>query len=658
MNNFYDLKLKKKIKLKIDLQTKKKILNNEIRILYKKEVKDYKNYLNKIRKDLSNDDKNLPLYDYSNNKFFLINKEDVFYFIKKYYFRPLNKELESLIDNDIIKSFDYDILDKLLVKFIYYNTKDIGEDITLFKNPAYIKYLDNKPFLKKSSIINTGLNLGKIKIKDLPLDRTNLLNIYNKVKTYFFTKKEIENHIKHIISNNTISIINFYTMYGSFFMNRYLRFPNDMLYDKKLEEMIQKLNDTITTSPKLKNKKVIFRFLHDDSFLENLMIGDIYLNNSFMSCTRKPNISTLDNEFGLILLKIYLPKNEKGCCLSIEANSVFKNEKEVILAPFTKLKLVSVNNNVDFYIFDKFTNRNIKKKYEFEYIGKNEFKFKIHDKGIINEINFLNDEINGDSLSEKIDDFWKNYINKSKRFILKYENKQKIFYCNYYDSTSFYKKFFYYNIENGLFIYSFDENNTIDTFFEIGSKLIVNFPSRYFNINTNENIKLFSSLIAYGFKISKIKLFPKYYPISNITNTNSIYSKIISFNKIIYDLVFNNTSKLLVNNQVKINAYLNSIVKKSNLNYNIQKYIDNKKNYIKIIKEIIIDNPENIKYINESFPNYIKFIYYNFDPFGYLIFKKKIFNLPVIIDNLEKKKEDIRSPEYEDIQNNEFRKIN
>ena len=45
MNKFYDLKLKKEIKLKINLQTKKKILNNEIRILKKKEIKDYKKIL-------------------------------------------------------------------------------------------------------------------------------------------------------------------------------------------------------------------------------------------------------------------------------------------------------------------------------------------------------------------------------------------------------------------------------------------------------------------------------------------------------------------------------------------------------------------------------------------------------------------------------------
>ena len=99
-------------------------------------------------------------------------------------------------------------------------------------------------------------------------------------------------------------------MYGSYFINNYLRFPNEMSKDKKLENMIDTLYKTITTSPKLDSEKVVFRFIHNDDFINHLNVGDIYEDNSFLSCTRKPNMSSKNYEFGLILLKIYLPANK------------------------------------------------------------------------------------------------------------------------------------------------------------------------------------------------------------------------------------------------------------------------------------------------------------------------------------------------------------
>ena len=187
MIKLYDNKLKKIIKTNINLDTKKKLINNEYRILTKKEDKNYD--INKIKKLISNDDNYLPLYDIKNNKFYYIYKKDVFYLIKDYSFRPINDSLRNIIkdkiNKDILNIFDFDILEKLLLKFVYYNTKSIGEEFTIIKNPAYIKLLDINPFLKKSSIINTALNIGILKIKNLPIDDKKLKSIYNKIYKIF-----------------------------------------------------------------------------------------------------------------------------------------------------------------------------------------------------------------------------------------------------------------------------------------------------------------------------------------------------------------------------------------------------------------------------------------------------------------------------------------
>ena len=69
-------------------------------------------------------------------------------------------------------------------------------------------------------------------------------------------------------------------------------------------------------------------------------------------------------------------------------------------------------------------------------------------------------------------------------------------------------------MEDG-FIYSFDEDNKLDCFEMV---IIVNFPTRYLNIKENEN-KDYASLL-WAFKISKIKFFPRYIPINEISSSN------------------------------------------------------------------------------------------------------------------------------------------
>ena len=92
-----------------------------------------------------------------------------------------------------------------------------------------------------------------------------------------------------------------------------------------------------------------------------------------MSCTRKPNISSNNNEFGFILLKIRIAKNSQGNFLAIETNSVFSNEKEILLKPGVKLKLLSLDDDVDFYLFEN-NFLEISKKYEFGIIGSKNLK--------------------------------------------------------------------------------------------------------------------------------------------------------------------------------------------------------------------------------------------------------------------------------------------
>ena len=651
----YDINSKKILNTKINDSTKIKILNGEVRILteseYGKSSKPkYTEYKKSVKEEISKDKDKLPLYDITNSKFFYTKRYNVYYMIKELSFRPLNRDLEDFLKKiddkksykklfDIMQNYDYEILERLLLKFIYYDTKDIGADVTYHKNPAYIEYLYIRPYLKRSSIINTALNISVLKIDDLPLSSERLEKTYNKIKGVLFDSSEIVSHMKHTDKNSANSIIKFYTMYGSYFLNSYLRMPNDIAYDQHLENMINTLTNTINTSPKLKTDKVIFRFIYDDYFLENVSVGDIYTENSFMSCTRKPSSSSKNQEFGQILLKIHLPKNIEGVCLSIESDSVFRREKELLMAPGSKLKLISVNSDVDFYIQDKYINRNIKKKYEFKYIGHEKYKLKEHENLEIPIIDFIRDDILGRTLDDKIKYFWKK-CSETRRFYLKLpDNKLKLFYCNRYDSSSFYSKFFYYKITNGLYIFSFDDNapNVMDCFFEMGDEVIVNYPTRFLNINDNIDVNMYGSLICNGFKVSRMRIFPRYLPIDEIGNQEnipkeSLFRERIIFNKILYDLAnekrLSRFSGFKIYSESKVLDFLNSKVESQNVHYNIQKYTVKDITYKELILKILDQEAEDILYLNESLPSSMKSLHYEYNPYTYLLAKKLIFNTP------------------------------
>ena len=646
-HRLYDITKKKIIKTDITDDTKDKIIKNELRILTEKEIgnkKKYEEYIFKVKYLISHDDNKLPLYDITNKMFFYVKSYNIFYMIKELSFRPLNKELEVFLNKneefkstkllEIMKNYNYRVLEKLLLKFIYYETKDIGANVTYHKNPAHVKFMNIRPFLKKSSIINTALNIGIIKVKDLPLSSQKLEEIYSKIKHVFFTNNEIMSHIDHIDKHKLSSLINFYTMYGSYFLNSYLRQPDIISYDENLEKIINKMTSAIITSPELDTDKIIFRFVYSDEFLDQINIGDVYIDNSFMSTTRKPSSSAENQEFGQVLLKIHLPKKTKGVCLSIESDSVFRREKEILLAPGSKLKLISVDKDVDFYIFDKYINRNIKKKYEFKYVGHDTntaLNIAKHPKKDIPDVNLLKDEIIGHDLDEKIKYFWNMYCKDTRSFNLVLpDGSKKMFYCNFYNSVDFYQKFFYYKIENGFYIFSFDQSDTnrMDCFFEIGDNMIVNFPTRFLTMAENDKTIMYSSLICNGFGIGKIKIFPQYIPINQLSSAKSVFKERITLSRLLYNLCNNIKDEYKISNKVKVEEFMNSEVKSHKVHYNIQKYTEKKITYCELIKKILNDCPENLIYLNLSLPSDIKCIHYEFNPYSYLLLKDLIHSPP------------------------------
>jgi len=616
----YDTINKKNIKIdKLDLETKKKILDNTFII---------KNDINKEFIKIFSDDLNyIPLFDLNNESIKFVQKDFVYKAIKQNHYRIINNDLIYFLKrnnithlNDKIKLFDLDIIHNNFLKFIYYDSEEIGSDLSYFRNPAFIKNLEVKPFLKKSAIINTALNIGLLKPKDLPY-KNDLNIIFDKIKTLFFTEKILLDHIKLINNQNMNSIVNFFSVYGSSILNDYLR-GNFNFYDQNIEQQINKLYNLISKTEEIKEEKLIFRFIAEDSFLNLTKVNDYYENESFISCTRKPNIDI--NDFGHIILKIFLPKNIKGIFLSIENDSAFYDEKEVIIKPGVKFKLKNIDDNVDFYLFDnkKLFSSKILKRYELEILGvSNKIIIPKYQIKKLPEIDIMNINFDFETGEEKATNIIKNffYINRTANFIFPNKLKKKFYFYNY-DSTKSYSKFHYFKITNGFILFSFNENNELDCFIELGDIIIVNYPAKYIKINPHPQTTLIVSCIAYLFNIDKIKIFPEFISLNTIVKNKNPILQNIKINKIIYNII--NNKKLPFDydlyNRNEIYKFFNEIIDTKTLHYNLF-YITKKISYKNLFTDIIQNNPINMKYYNKSLPNNIYNCHYDFFPNNFLI---------------------------------------
>ena len=609
----------------LDINIKKKILNYE---LVPKNVKKEFSIL------LSNDDNYLPLFDIISGKIFFYKKERIFNLMKNYNFRPLNNNLINFLNENnydkklinLINLFDFDILEKLLLNFTYYYSVDIGYDFTYFKNPAFYKHFDINPFLKKTVIIDTALNLGIIKTANY-FDIENIEKLYNKVKGFFFTSDILTSHIKLINDSKLDSFLSFYTLYGSYFLNKYLR-GNNMFYDENIVDQINILYNLISKTKKIKKEKYVFRFLYDSNHLKLRKVGDIYINDSFMSCTRKPNFDSTNNEFGYILLKIKLNPNLEGYFISIEHSSVFPKEKEILIKPGVKFKLVSIDNEVDFHLYNKKYTRNIKKKYELEVIDIGRLKIPNYPKENIYDIDIFDINIYGETIDDLFETFVNSYCEVNNSCIIRFsDNVTKKFYFNYYNSLETYSKFYYYKKLKGFYCYSFDEFNQIDIFLEFGDDIIVNYPSYYLIIRECKEIDIIVALFCYIFSIKSAKIFN----FNKISSNDYSYLSNGKLNQVLFDIINNKN----LNYNYKVNNYnhlLNKLDKNIDSKYLhplIMNLIDSKITIRKLILKLFNENKYYLKYLNYSLQSEIIFTHYIFNPYKYLLRNNIISNIPI-----------------------------
>ena len=504
----------------------KDIFNLKLKIMDKKE---------KIL--LSEYNEFIPMYDIYSNQLYLVNKNKLHFKLIDDNYRFIGKKIEnwfkiqyekfkknSILQNqykimlDIINNYDLNILIDTSYKTLYTYSPYLGLSISICKRNSFNKFSNHiNPYYSKIELIKLGENMG-IKIskkeKSLLFDEEQYLDICRKISNNDVSNAEIVEHSKHIINEDIISWISFYSFYGSYLLNGYLRHNkqiNQFLYNG-----LTKLINAMKTSPSLHNNYFIYRFVWEDSFLSNLKINDIFSDAGFLSTTRDPFYKpATQGRFGLILIKIYIPQ-KKGYGLFMENFSLFPKEEEFILPPNTKLKLVAKNDNFKYYHINPTFEKLINKKYEFKIVS---IDYKKYLKNLV--IADLNQKVINDFKNYTIDgidrlNLIKKFIEGSDIIVIKLNNKEYTFYYSWFDSitSGAYSKLYYNKIKDGI-MFSLYENGYPYLNIEVGKEMIINYINKFYfykNIKTELNEDLLDLILEFGriFYFKTVKIFHNY----------------------------------------------------------------------------------------------------------------------------------------------------
>ena len=299
--------------------------NNKLLKILK--VKSAEQLQNEIKIELSKLDNKIPLYDVYTENIFLIKKHNVYTRVTHQHYRfPEQSLLNEIKENknsaklsntedrlimrkikkmdlllNFMSYFDLGILFDTYVKVFYKYSKFVGKETTICKNPSFLPQFSHiKPYLTRSEVINSALNFG-IELQNNYIEPEEINKICKKIIKYQINSNVLLQHQHHIMNNNNLGLVQYYTLQGSFFMNQYMRsmtsYHQQNLY---LESIIMPMWNLVLNAPEFDKSYTFYRFVGKDDYLKSTKIGDTYIEKGFMSTTRDPFYRADLYKFGFI----------------------------------------------------------------------------------------------------------------------------------------------------------------------------------------------------------------------------------------------------------------------------------------------------------------------------------------------------------------------
>lgn len=543
-------------------------------------------YFDQVRKNISKNTDRVPLYDIRSNNIFLIYWQNVYprIYIDSYRFVDENfyselADLKTPTNHDqanlqILSYYDINELYNTYMK-IFYKSYVVNSYITNCRRPSYYPGMDHISPYYNINELNFLANDWEITTK-VTVDNAEINDLCKKISKYDIQAQTLIDHQMYIYDSKAIGLVKHYSLFGSYYMNVYLRntlccliAPDDYLVSVNspandsiirniyLERQMKIMIKFIINAPSFINSYTVYRFVQHDDYLSHLKVGDVYQDSSFMSTTRNPFYYKENYAFGYILIKIKLPANVKGVGLCIESYSNFPNEEEIILPPTSRYRLDSIKDEFTNTKFHSDFNLEVQKKYEFTWLG-NDYIDKSDDSITINIpngyipelkiVNFLdlitNENIKYTPVSERLKYFRNNYTNINNQFDAIIGNTKYTFNLESYDSTSVYKAFFYYEVSDGIMITTSNPKyGNINILLEIGTEIHVNYyfrfsvtdPSVVVDLNKSEWIE-WLSLLTYVIGSRTVVIHSNYtlQPSANDTVEQKIMKTRYTFSQNIY----------------------------------------------------------------------------------------------------------------------------
>ena len=594
----------------------------------------------------------IPMYDIFSENIYPINCMKLYYRLVECHYRFITDEIKQWIKNkmsknmnnmnnmlDIIDNYDLETLEKTSYETLYRYSPDYGLSISICKRTSFHPFSFHlNPYYSKNELIKLGMNnklideLEPTKLVDKKLH----YDICKLVSKNDIGYETILNHMNLIIKNKCISWINFYSMTGSYMFNKILR--EKLPINKYLFDGLTKIINTINKA-ELPNDYYFYRFVWDDDFLKNLIIGDTFLDKGFTSTTRDPFYSPgIKMDFGLVLVKINIPKHIKGIGLLIENFSMFPKEEEFLIQPFSKLKLKARDDKAKYFHTNEKFEKLIKKKYEFDLVSiksdiLDNLSITIIPDHKIPSIDINNIDINNNSISNRIGLF-KIFLESCDNFG-QFRYKDEIYIAQWFDSTGSYSHMYKNNTKDGFIITKHNNGYPILSI-EMGDNLFVNYQRTicyYDEYLEDKNIDSIISHIARIFKYKNVNVLFNY---KNFTEFNDNYNEFQEFlsTKLYCDTIYK-YYKTNINTQPKYYKYeygywkldnigkqkvpIEIINKVSNIN-NINN-IDNitwKDLFILIVEKHFHLYKRLEEWMNDSFDNIFNKNYYTFNIIPYL----------------------------------------
>ncbi len=527
-----------------------KINNEFIHKIFNRKI-ELKNKTDKVM--LSQYTDLIPMYDIYSDNVYPITASKLYYRLVDCHYRFITDEVKKWIKNKmdkvekksedynkynnilkILDNYDLDTLEKTSYETLYRYSPDFGLSISICKRNSFHPYSTHlTPYYTKNELLKLGMNNMLIDEKLNPtklIDKELHYKICKTVSKNDISNETISEHMKEIIKNNCINWIVFYSMTGSYIFNQILR--GNMAISKYLNIGLNKIIDTINKVD-LPKEYYFYRFIWDDSFIKKLKIGEIFVDNGFISSTRDPFYSPgIKMDFGLILLRINVPEHLKGVGLLIENFSLFPKEEEFLIQPFSKLKLKARNEKTTYFHTNEKFERLIKTRYEFDLIGTKKLDIRTNNDLPFIELNDIN--LYGRDRLELFNSFLSK-CDKFGQFIY----NEEFYIAQWFDSTGSYSNMYKNKTKDGFLISKYVDGYPVLSI-EMGEELYVNHFRRlcpydnnteaHFNVDL-ELVSLFSKIFKYSeakvsFEYKNFSQFEHNYNNNINNNIEYLYSKL------------------------------------------------------------------------------------------------------------------------------------